>query len=61
MTRGLLATCYARPTRALSTEDVLSAARDFYAGEPFVRVVEASEGWGVHSKWTAGSNLAFLS
>jgi N-acetyl-gamma-glutamyl-phosphate reductase len=61
MTRGLLATCYARPTRALSTDEVLSAGREFYAGEPFVRVVEASEGWGVHSKWTAGSNLAFVS
>ncbi len=61
MTRGLLATCYARPTRALTTADVISAGREFYAGEAFVWVVEASEGRGVHSKWTAGSTLAFVS
>jgi N-acetyl-gamma-glutamyl-phosphate reductase len=39
MTRGVLATCYARPAvTGLSTESLLAHYRDFYAGEPFVAV-----------------------
>jgi len=55
MTRGLLATCYARGTA--TTEQCLDAARTFYAGRPFVRVTEKPP----HTKWAAGSNLAFVS
>jgi N-acetyl-gamma-glutamyl-phosphate reductase len=39
MDRGILSTCYAQPTRQVSTDDLLSIYRDFYAGEPFIRVV----------------------
>jgi N-acetyl-gamma-glutamyl-phosphate reductase len=40
MTRGILATCYARPAApGLSTESLLGHYRDFYAGEPFVAVL----------------------
>jgi N-acetyl-gamma-glutamyl-phosphate reductase len=40
MTRGILATCYARPAaEGLSTERLLGHYRDFYAGEPFVAVL----------------------
>src|SRR5919206_421228 len=40
MTRGVLATCYARPAATgLSTESLLEHYRDFYAGEPFVAVL----------------------
>jgi N-acetyl-gamma-glutamyl-phosphate reductase len=40
MTRGILATCYARPAASgLSTQSLLEHYRDFYAGEPFVAVL----------------------
>jgi N-acetyl-gamma-glutamyl-phosphate reductase len=43
MTRGVLATCYARPAATgLSTESLLAHYRDFYAGEPFVAVLAES-------------------
>jgi N-acetyl-gamma-glutamyl-phosphate reductase len=40
MTRGILATCYARSTGPSSTDDVLGVLRDAYAREPFVQVVD---------------------
>jgi N-acetyl-gamma-glutamyl-phosphate reductase len=55
MTRGLLATCYGRGR--LTTDQALRAAREFYAEAAFVRVSEALP----HTKWTQGSNLAFVS
>ena len=57
MTRGILATCYGRATGDVTTEDCLAAARKFYEGRPFVRVTDKPP----HSKWAAGSNLAFVS
>ncbi|MGC4033338.1 MAG: Asd/ArgC dimerization domain-containing protein [Tepidisphaeraceae bacterium] len=54
-TRGILATVYARGTA--STEDCLAAARSFYKDRKFVRVTEKAP----HTKWTTGSNLAFVS
>ena len=53
MTRGILATCYARPT---SDADPLEVLRDFYAGEPFVQVGDRSPS----TKATAGSNCAHI-
>jgi N-acetyl-gamma-glutamyl-phosphate reductase len=55
MTRGILATCYARGQA--STEQCLQTARQFYADRPFVRVTAAPP----HTKWATGSNLAFVS
>jgi N-acetyl-gamma-glutamyl-phosphate reductase len=41
MTRGILATCTARPTTAtLTTATALECYREFYAGEPFVVVTD---------------------
>ena len=57
MTRGILATCYARTRPGVTTEQCLEAARKFYAGRPFVRVTEKPP----HSKWATGTNLAFVS
>ena len=57
MTRGILATCYGRPRGSVTTEQCLEAARKFYAGRPFVRVIDKPP----HSKWATGSNLAFVS
>ena len=53
MTRGILATCYARPT---SDADPLSVLADHYAGEPFVVVGKAPPS----TKATYGSNAAHL-
>jgi N-acetyl-gamma-glutamyl-phosphate reductase len=54
MTRGILATCYLQG--GASTEQCFAAARKFYGGRRFVRVVDQPP----HTKWAAGSNLAFL-
>jgi len=55
MTRGILATCYLQAN--VTTDRCLEAARKFYAGRPFVRVVDQPP----HTKWATGSNLAFVS
>jgi N-acetyl-gamma-glutamyl-phosphate reductase len=38
MTRGILATCYARPVSSTSTEELLATLRERYDSEPFVQV-----------------------
>jgi N-acetyl-gamma-glutamyl-phosphate reductase len=40
MDRGILSSAYALPTRELKEEQLLATLREFYAGKPFVRVVE---------------------
>lgn len=54
ISRGILATCYAKATRPC---DPLAILRQAYAGERFVHVGEAPP----ESKWATGSNAAFLS
>jgi N-acetyl-gamma-glutamyl-phosphate reductase len=61
MTRGILATCYARPSGACDAERLRAAARACYRDEPFVKVVAPGKGQSAHTGWTTGSNLAFLS
>jgi len=56
MTRGILATCYARPAAPTSTEALLRLLEEAYDGEPFVVVSEASPS----TKATWGSNAAHL-
>jgi N-acetyl-gamma-glutamyl-phosphate reductase len=71
MVRGILATCYARPTastggaggdapgagsRALSTADVMDALHRAYDHEPFVVVTDAPPS----TKATSGSNCAHV-
>jgi N-acetyl-gamma-glutamyl-phosphate reductase len=56
MNRGILATCYARPTGATSTAALLDVLRQAYAGEPFVVVTDGSPS----TKATLGSNCAHL-
>jgi N-acetyl-gamma-glutamyl-phosphate reductase len=59
MVRGILATCYARPTEAgsLTTEDAMEILSDRYADEPFVVVADAPPS----TKAASGSNTAHLS
>jgi len=40
MDRGILTTTYSRPTGDASEEELLARYREFYADEPFVRVVD---------------------
>ena len=55
MTRGILATCYGRGKA--TTQQCLEAARKFYHGRPFVRVIDKPP----HTKWATGSNLVYVS
>ena len=52
MNRGILATCYARPTGSISTDDAMACLHAAYADEPFVVVSERSPS----TKATLGSN-----
>jgi len=57
MARGILATCYARPTDpGARTADVMDLLRRAYADEPFVQVVDDPPS----TKSTTGSNCARL-
>jgi N-acetyl-gamma-glutamyl-phosphate reductase len=58
MTRGILATCYARPVggTSLTTETVMAALHEAYDAEPFVVVTDAPPS----TKATAGSNAAHV-
>jgi N-acetyl-gamma-glutamyl-phosphate reductase len=40
MTRGILSTCYAEPTRDVSTDELNATLRKFYEHEPFVHVTD---------------------
>jgi N-acetyl-gamma-glutamyl-phosphate reductase len=61
MTRGILATCYARPRGNANAKRICEAAEACYRGEPFIRVLPLEKGRSAHTGWTTGSNLAFLS
>ncbi|MEZ5282972.1 MAG: N-acetyl-gamma-glutamyl-phosphate reductase [Acidimicrobiales bacterium] len=56
MNRGILATCYARPAEAMSSQDALAAMAGFYADEPFITVDERSPS----TKATMGSNQVHM-
>ncbi len=57
MTRGLLATCHARPSGdGLTTESLLETFREFYGTAPFVGVLDEPP----LTKATLGSNSAHL-
>jgi N-acetyl-gamma-glutamyl-phosphate reductase len=57
LSRGLLATCYARPTGDVSTQALLDSLAKFYEDEPFVVVSESSPS----TKAVLGSNVAHVS
>ncbi|WP_419917852.1 N-acetyl-gamma-glutamyl-phosphate reductase [Candidatus Poriferisocius sp.] len=56
MNRGILATCYARPSGVTSTDAPLDALAEFYATEPFIVVSEHPPS----TKATLGSNAAHI-
>jgi N-acetyl-gamma-glutamyl-phosphate reductase len=61
MTRGILATCYARPRGKIDAARLYSAAEAAYRNQPFVKLVPVEKGRGPHTKWASGSNLVFIS
>ena len=56
MARGILATCYARPARRLTTEDAMDVLHEVYDPEPFVVVRDEPPS----TKATSGSNSAHV-
>jgi N-acetyl-gamma-glutamyl-phosphate reductase len=56
MTRGILATCYADLRHPLTTAEVRSFYKAYYANEPFVQLVDQPP----HTKWTYGSNTCLI-
>jgi N-acetyl-gamma-glutamyl-phosphate reductase len=56
MNRGILSTCYARPTAPTSTAALMEVLRDFYAAEPFVVVTDEPPS----TRGTVGSNCAHV-
>ncbi|CAN5784697.1 N-acetyl-gamma-glutamyl-phosphate reductase [soil metagenome] len=54
--RGILATCYARPTEAVTTESLRETLRAAYADEPFVTVLDGPPS----TKATLGSNAVHV-
>jgi N-acetyl-gamma-glutamyl-phosphate reductase len=56
MTRGILATAYADLKGESTIEQIRSIYTEFYAGEPFVRVVETPPS----TKQVSGSNYCFV-
>src|SRR4051812_15052422 len=56
MNRGILATCYARPSSSTTTDELLDALHTAYDAEPYVVVSQASPS----TKATLGSNTAHV-
>jgi N-acetyl-gamma-glutamyl-phosphate reductase len=56
MTRGILATCYARPARPLSSADAMAVLHEAYDSERFVVVTDAPPS----TKATSGSNCVHV-
>lgn len=54
MNRGILTTCYARPTSSTTTAELRDVLHDAYDATPFVVVVDEPP----HTKATLGSNMA---
>lgn len=58
MNRGILSTCYGTLTREIAPADAVELYREYYAGEPFVRIHAA--GSLPVTKQVAGSNFCDL-
>ncbi len=56
MTRGIHATCYAPLAREVTSAEVMTIYRDFYAHAPFTRVTDTPP----HTKHTLGTNMCLV-
>jgi N-acetyl-gamma-glutamyl-phosphate reductase len=61
MSRGILATCYARPRGAVHAAQLAEAAAALYDNEPFVKLHQPEGGRSAITGWTRATNLALLS
>ena len=59
MTRGILSTAYVRLRQARTSDDLLALYREFYKGEPFVRVL--NPGQSPNPRHTRGANVCEVS
>ena len=59
MTRGILSTAYVRLRQARTSEQLTALYREFYKGEPFVRVL--NPGQSPNPRHTRGANLCDVS
>ncbi len=55
MTRGMLATIYAKPATGLTTVELIGLFKDFYVQEPFIRILDEAELPSTKHVW--GTNL----
>lgn len=53
MNRGILATCYAKLKDTVSQAELYEAYREFYQGEPFIRIIDSLP----ETRFVANSNL----
>lgn len=56
MNRGILATCYAKLNKQISTEELKEIYKSFYKDEYFVKIIEGLP----ETKWVRGSNLCHI-
>ncbi|MGB2853265.1 MAG: N-acetyl-gamma-glutamyl-phosphate reductase, partial [Dehalococcoidia bacterium] len=56
MSRGILTTCYAKLAAGKQIEEIRELYKEFYRGEPFVKVVDSPP----QTKQTWGSNLCLI-
>ncbi len=54
MNRGILCTCYVRPSVPVTQDALVNLYRDFYRGEPFVRIL--GDGRMPETRFVTGSN-----
>lgn len=59
LTRGILSTAYVRLTQARTSEQLTALYREFYKGEPFVRVLNS--GQSPNPRHTRGANVCEVS
>jgi len=59
LTRGILSTAYVRLTQARTSEQLTALYREFYKGEPFVRVL--NPGQSPNPRHTRGANVCEVS
>jgi N-acetyl-gamma-glutamyl-phosphate reductase len=59
MTRGMLASVYAVPSKTLSAKELTSLYRAFYKGEPFIRILDEGELPSTKHVW--GTNCCAIS
>ncbi|MBU3213575.1 N-acetyl-gamma-glutamyl-phosphate reductase [Clostridium estertheticum] len=56
MNRGILSTCYAKLTKDITEQDIISLYRNFYKDEFFVKIIDGLP----ETRWVRGSNICHI-